>query len=226
MATIKRASVKAIEYGSKLAGKELSKTTTWEQVADIILEGFEWDLLTHTKTQGDNTIVRLYRVSEGDGRDNLIKTWSIPNSEVFYEKDGDWDWAFLYKMLSEFLIKNRKNILTGKPIKEDIKNVSITPEQSIKPSDIQELKAAIKKATGKEKKKLIQEYNRKSLAIQKPGTSSLNQPVMDIQKLREIKNSLYHKVRHMKSKGKDTTELEKQLAEVYQQIEQTKKISQ
>lgn len=67
MATIKKASTKAISYCQGLTSETLGKSTTWEQLSDIIMDGFEISVDTKTPKDGDCTIIRLYKVGVAAG---------------------------------------------------------------------------------------------------------------------------------------------------------------
>lgn len=164
MATIKKASTKAIAYCQGLTTETLGKSTTWEQLSDIIMTGFEISVDTKTPRDGDCTIIRLYKVGVETG-DEIIETWCLPNSEIFFEKEGDWDWALVYKTVVEYLVKNLKKINGGKKPRAKKKLKSQVDTKSLA-KEVSELKARIKKSTGSDKKKLIKEYNEKSLILQ------------------------------------------------------------
>ena len=164
MATIKKASTKAISYCQGLTSETLGKSTTWEQLSDIIMDGFEISVDTKTPKDGDCTIIRLYKVGVAAG-DEVIETWCLPNSEVFLEKDGDWDWALLYKTVVEYLVKNLKKINGGKKPKAKKKPKTPVDTKTLA-KEVSAIKTRIKKSTGSEKKKLIKEYNEKSLMLQ------------------------------------------------------------
>lgn len=182
MSTSKKASVKAVEYCSKLTGKDLPKSTSWEEVADILMEGFEWDIQTRTADQGNCTVVRLYQTVDQKGeRDKLLETWTIPNSEVFYEKDGDWDWPYLYKLVSEYLMANHKRIKSGKPLikkplKMATKTFPVRPSNSVDIKALRALKVSLyhkaryyrlKGETNKELEDRLAEVNRQLEAAKK-----------------------------------------------------------
>ena len=108
--TQKKASVKAQAFCSKLQGKEVAKSTSWADCTDIIFEHFPYcyDMHTNCKSNGDNTIIKLYKGdNDSASKEDLIETFSLPNSEVFFEKEGDWDWDLIYKDVLEAIIKDK-----------------------------------------------------------------------------------------------------------------------
>ena len=112
---------------------------------------------TQCKANMDNTIIKLYK----EDPEVLLETFSLPNSEVFIEKDGDWDWPTVHKLLVEYFIKNWKKLSTGK--KTRTKKVKADTNELMK--RVPELKDLIKTAKGTEKKKLLKEYNEKSALL-------------------------------------------------------------
>ena len=160
MKVAKKASVKAQAFCSKLEGKDVPKSTTWEQCTDIIYKYFEYsyEMGSYCKEHGDNTVISIYKGGETMPAE-LIETFSIPNSEIFYENGGDWDWPHVYKIAVECIMKNWRALQKGakkKPKKRAPVDVAALT------AEVDALRTAIKKATGAEKKKLIKEYNEKS----------------------------------------------------------------
>ena len=224
MKTQKKASVKAQAFCSKLRGKEVAKSTSWGDCTDIIFEHFPYcyDIHTNCKANGDNTIIKLYKGDNDSAtKDDIIETFSLPNSEVFYEKEGDWDWPTIYKLLTEYFIKNWKALTKG--TKKKKKKVEPVNTEALM-NRVMELKAAIAKATGTEKKKLIQEYNEKSVLLDgilekkatevKEAQEARKASEDELLKLRRRKQALSQKIKEWAAKGKDTTEPKKELTQV------------
>lgn len=224
MATIKKASVKAIEYCQQLTTRTLGKSTTWEQCFDIIMDGFECEVDTHCLKSGDNTMIKLYKKDDA----TPINVWSIPNSEVFDEKIGDWDWAYIYKLLVEYLVKNLKKLNKGKALKSKKQKEPVKVDVTTLMTRVTELKGAIKNATGSEKKALIKEYNEKSQILQaelekNAAAAAAKQEAAkaseeELRLLRNKKSALMQRIKEWNAKGKDTTELSAQLSEVTKQL--------
>lgn len=224
MKTQKKASTKAQSFCSKLQGKEVAKSTTWADCTDIIFEHFAYcyDLHTNCKANGDNTIIKLYKGDENTAtKDDLIETFSLPNSEVFIEKEGDWDWPTVYKLLVEYFIKNWKALTKGtKKKKKKAEPVDVDALMA----RVTELKEAIKTASGTEKKKLIKEYNEKSVLLDgiierkateaKAAQEARKATEDELLKLRRRKQALSQKIKEWTTKGKDTTEPRRELTEV------------
>ncbi len=231
--TPKKASTKAIAFCSKLAGKELPKSSSWEALSDIIMSnefgpGFVWDLKTQCKSQGDSTIANLYK--EPGEKEDLVETFSWPNSEAYDEKECDWYWPFLYKQIVEYLMKNWKALTKGKKPKKKAPKVETGKIVNVRDlmREVEILRGAIKDATGKEKKKLIAEYNEKSKLLNEQMEQ--NGKVMDEKKaaaqadiatyesLRKRKQQLYHKVRNLTLKGENASEYATELARVTKEL--------
>lgn len=199
----KRASVKAIAYAEKKAGKTLAKNSNWESIFDILMEGYTYSV--YSKHTGD-TVVKLY---EGDAKDAL-EVFTIPNSEVFF--DNDWDWSYIFKTIIEWMMRKRKGAKKVKLSQKQIKD------------RITELRDIIKDAKGADKRKAIKEYNELSKHVireEKPATTAPQQ--LSIRELRDIRNSLYPKISYAKKRGRDTSELENKLKEIQKQIKNYKK---
>lgn len=225
MKTPKKASVKAQAFCSKLQGKEVAKSTSWADCTDIIFEHFPYcyDMHTNCKSNGDNTIIKLYKGDNDDAsKEDLIETFSLPNSEVFIEKEGDWDWPTVYKLLVEYFMKNWKTLTKGTKKKKTKKAEPIDTDALM--ARVMELKTVIKSATGAEKKKLIKEYNEKSVLLdgileQKAAESKAAQEARkasadELLKLKRRKQTLAQRIKEWTAKEKDTTELKKELVEV------------
>ncbi len=225
MRTPKKASVKAQAFCSKLQGSEVAKSTSWGQCTDIIFENFPfcYDMHTNCKSMGDNTIIKLYKGDENTAtKEDLIETFSLPNSEVFYEKEGDWDWPTVYKLLVEYFMKNWKALTKGTKKKKAKKAEPVDTDALMK--HVTELKAAIKGATGAEKKKLIEEYNEKSVLLDgilekkaaeaKEAQEARKASADELTRLKRRKSALMQKIKEWEAKGKDTTEPRKELGEV------------
>lgn len=161
MKTQKKASTKAQAFCSKLEGLEVPKSTSWEACTDIIARHFDYtyEIYTHCKSQGDNTIITVY---SGQGDEQLEKI-SLPNSEVFFEKEGDWDWPCVYRNVTEYFMKNWKSLQKGTK-KKKTKKAQEDPKEL--EARVTELRKLIRTATGKEKKALVKEYNTKSLQLE------------------------------------------------------------
>lgn len=224
MKTQKKASVKAQAFCSRLQGKEVAKSTTWADCTDIIFEHFPYcyDMHTNCKSNGDNTIIKLYKGDNDEAsKEDLIETFSLPNSEVFIEKEGDWDWPTVYKLLVEYFMKNWKALTKG--TKKKKKKTELVDTNALM-TRVTELKAAIKTATGTEKKKLIKEYNEKSVLLDgilekkateaKEAQEARKASADELLKLRRRKQALSQKIKEWTAKGKDITEPKKELTEV------------
>lgn len=224
MKTQKKASVKAQAFCSKLQGKEVAKSTSWADCTDIIFEYFPYcyDMHTSCKSNGDSTIIKLYKGdSNSASKEDLIETFSLPNSEVFIEKDGDWDWPTVYKLLVEYFMKNWKALTKGTKKKKK-KTEPVNADALM--TRVTELRAAIKSATGTEKKKLIKEYNEKSVLLEgilekkaaetKVAQEARKASVDELLKLKRRKQALTQRIKEWTAKEKDTTELKKELTEV------------
>lgn len=226
MSTPKKASVKAQSFCSKLQGKELPKSTTWAQCTDIIYEHYKYayDMRTQCKVNMDNTIIKLYK----EDPEVLLETFSLPNSEVFIEKEGDWDWPTVHKLLVEYFIKNWKKLSTGK--KTRTKKVKADTNELMK--RVPELKDLIKTAKGTEKKKLLKEYNEKSALLSdlleqqaeeaKRTQEARKASVDELNRLKRRKQALMQRIKEWEKKGKDTTELKAELSEVVKQLAKAK----
>lgn len=223
MKTPKKASVKAQAFASKLTGKEVAKSTTWADITDIINDHFPYvyDMHTNCKSQGDNTVITLYKGDNSATKDDIIETFSLPNSEVFIEKEGDWEWPTVYKFLVEYFMKNWKKLTSGKKTKA--KKLP-PPDVNVLMKRVTELRDLIASAKGNEKKKLIEEFNHKSVmleeimatkaAVAKADQEARKASADELDKLRKRKQALAQRIKEWNAKGKDTTELQKELAQV------------
>lgn len=231
MKTPKKASVKAQAFASKLTGEEVAKSTSWADITDIINDHFPYvyDMHTKCKSQGDNTIIKLYKGDENAGKEDIIETFSLPNSEVFIEKDGDWDWPTVHKLIVEYFMKNWKKLTAGKK-KKSKKQEPVNTQDLMK--RVTELRGLIKEAKGSEKKKLVKEFNEKSVLLDnvleagaakaKEETESRKASIDDLKKLRNRKMNLAQKIKKWDAEGKDTTELAKELAQITRQLAEAK----
>ena len=231
MKTPKKASVKAQAFASKLAGEEVAKSTTWATITDIINDHFPYvyDIHTNCKAQGDNTIIKLYKGDENATKDDIIDTFSLPNSEVFIAREGDWDWPTVHKLLVEYFMKNWKKLTSGKKIKHK-KQEPVNTNELMK--RVAELRDLISKSKGAEKKKLIKEFNEKSVLLDKlleegaakakAETEARKASENELLKLRRRKQALSQRIKEWTSKGKDTSELAKELAQVTKTLAEAK----
>lgn len=231
MKTQKKASSKAQAFCAKISGTDVPKSTTWETCTDIIAQQFEYtyEIYTHCKKFGDNTIISIYKGTD-EHPTELLEKISLPNSEVFFENEGDWDWPCIYKNVTEYFMKNWRALSKGTK-KKKTKKVQVDPKEL--EARVAELRKLIRSATGKEKKALIQEYNVKSVQLEEIRTAAEEQQVaQDAQKqtkdlalaeLKKKKTRLYHKIKSWQSKGKDTAEMERELAEINKQLSKLKK---
>ena len=64
----KKASVKAIEYCSKITGKNLKASSSWAELSEIFLEGYVYDLKTGLET----TKITLFK--EPGEKENLVES--------------------------------------------------------------------------------------------------------------------------------------------------------
>ena len=198
----KRASVKAIAYAEKKAGKTLAKNSNWESIFDILMEGYTYSV--YSKHTGD-TVVKLY---EGDAKDAL-EVFTIPNSEVFF--DNDWDWSYIFKTIIEWMMRKRKGAKKVKLSQKQIKD------------RIVELRDIIKESKGADKRKAIKEYNELSKAVERNEPQPQPQPQPSLQELRDLRRVFYTKISYARKKGRSTVELERQLFEIQKQIKNYKK---
>lgn len=231
MKTPKKASVKAQAFASKLTGSEVAKSTSWADITDIINEHFPYvyDMHTNCKSQGDNTIIKLYKGDESATKDDIIETFSLPNSEVFYEKEGDWDWPTVYKLLVEYFMKNWKQLTSGKKTKAK-KQAPVDVNVLMK--RVTELKGLIKESKGSEKKKLVKEFNEKSVQLDaileanaakaKAETEARKATADELEILRKRKMCLRQKIKNWEAKGKDPVDFRKELAEVCDKLAEAK----
>ena len=232
MKTAQKASVKAQAFASKIAGKEVAKSTTWATISDMINIYFPYvyDIRSNCKSQGDNTVIKIFKGDETATKDDLIETISIPNAEIFIEKEADWDWPGVYKLIVEYFMKNWKKLTSGKKAKKSKKEVAVNVEELM--NRVAELKGLIAGAKGKEKKNLIKEYNEKSVLLdsilEKNAAKASEEAASrkasedELEMLRKRKSQLYHKVRNLEKAGKDATDFKKELAEVTMKLQKAK----
>ena len=225
MSTPKKASVKAIQFCNQY-GATLQASATWETCANRLLDqGFLWEVGTGKE---GTTIVKLYR-EESKGPDSLLETWEIPSAtNVFSPKDGDWDWPFLYRLITEYLVANLKKILahkkpapsknpyalsnpdrihwaTSTPDTRTRKTNQIKVEEGTKKNSIQDLREAIKASQGARKKQLIQEYNKRI----KEAERSYQTANSELQRnLRARKVALYHRARYWEKQGRPESDIQ------------------
>lgn len=147
----KRASVKAIEYCTKLSGKKFKANAGWSELSWIFLEGYEYDVRTGLEA----TKISLYKMP-GE-KEDLLETFIVPNEEVYNKKMCDWDWNYIYRMLFEWISKKRK------PRAKKTKKSS--PESLEK--EVNNLKKLIKESSGTQKRQYIKEYNDKYKKLEK-----------------------------------------------------------
>ena len=231
MKTAKKASIKAQAFASKITGQEVAKSTSWADITDIINEYFPYvyDVHTNCESHGDNTIIKLYKGDENATKEDIIETFSLPNSEVFIEKEGDWDWPTVHKLLVEYFMKNWKKLTSGKK-KKVKKQEPIDANELMK--RVTELRGLIKDSKGSEKKKLVKEYNEKSVILDKilednaakakVEKEERKASEVDLKKLRNRKMNLNQKIKKWDAEGKDTTELKNQLAHLTAQLTEAK----
>ena len=204
----KKASVKAIEYCSKLTGEKLKLNSSWSDLSWIFLEGYIYDVKTGLET----TTISLYK--EPGEKEDILESWNIPNEEVYDKKLCDWDWNYIYKLLFEWISKKRK------PKAKKVKKQSY--DELVK--DVSEIKIKIKNATGKEKKNLIKEYNEKSkelekLQSKKDADNQVKEQIeQDKETLKKKAFNLYQRIRDWQKKGKDASELIKEREEILNKL--------
>lgn len=231
MKTPKKASVKAQAFASKLTGEEVAKSTTWATITDIINDHFPYvyDMCTNCRSRGDNTIIKLYKGDENATKDDIIETFSLPNSEVFIEKEGDWEWPTIHKLLVEYFMKNWRKLTSGKKTKAK-KQAPVNTDELMK--RVVELRGLITKAKGVEKKKLIKEFNEKSVLLEnileagaakaKVEKEARKASADELDQLRKRKQTLSRRIKEWVAKGKDTSELQKELAQVAVKLAEAK----
>ena len=231
MKTPKKASVKAQAFVSKLTGQEVAKSTTWATITDIINDYFPYvyDMCTKCQADGDCTIIKIYKGDETATKDDIIETFSLPNSEVFIPKEGDWDWPTVHKLIVEYFMKNWKKLTSGKKIKRKKQEPVDTKELMAR---VTELKELISKSKGSEKKKLVKEFNEKSVLLDslleegaakaKAETEARKASADELDKLRKRKQALSQRIKEWAAKGKDVTELQKELAQVANKLAEAK----
>lgn len=162
----KKASVKAIEYCTKLSGRKLGASTSWEQCFEIAMEGFLLGVHTLCERDGDETVLTLYK--EPGEKEDVIETFRLPNDDCFDWKLMEHQWNFIWKYVTEWLIKNHKKLAktTKKKRTKKVTPAEIKARLEEAKSQIKELKAAIKTAKGKDKKRAIEDYNRLARMIE------------------------------------------------------------
>ena len=189
-----------------------------------------YDLHTNCKANGDNTVIKLYKGDETATKDDIIEIFSLPNSEVFIEKEGDWEWPTIHKLLVEYFMKNWKKLTSGKKTKSKKKQEPINTNELMK--RVAELQTLIKDSKGKEKKVLVAEFNEKSKLLDsileagaakaKAEQEARKASAEDLDKLRKRKQALSQRIKEWTSKGKDTNELAKELAQVTKELTEAK----
>lgn len=196
----KKASVKVIEYCSKLTGKTFKASSSWAELSEVFLEGYVYDLKTGLET----TKIVLYK--EPGEKENLVESWNIPNDEIFDKKQMDWDWNYIWKMLAEYIMKQRK------PRAKKVKKLSYDELKK----QVSELRDKIKTSKGSEKRKLIQEYNSASKELEKfqekheEQNNKKEQAKQEVANIKKRVHQLYMKIRYEKNRGRDASELEKE----------------
>ncbi len=197
----KRASVKAIAYAEKKSGKVLAKNANWETVFDILMEGYTYSV--YSKHTGDTT-VKLY----DEASDNILETFTIPNSEVFF--NNEWDWSYIFKTIIEWMMKKRKG---SKKIKLSQKQIQ---------KRIIELRDIIKETKGAEKRRAIKEYNELSKVVEHKPAPAPKPKEPTVEELRKLRGKLCMKIAYSRKMGRPTTDMEKQLEEIRAQIKNLK----
>ena len=204
----KKASVKAIEYCSKLAGKQFKLNSSWSDLSWTFLEGYIYDVKTGLET----TKISLYK--EPGEKEDLLESWNIPNEEVYDKKQCDWDWNYIYRLLFEWISKRRK------PKAKKGKKQSYDELVKI----VSEIRVKIKDATGKDKRKLIQEYNERSKELEKLQAAkdkveeAKEQEISDKEALKKRAKQLYMKIRNEKLKGRDVSAYVKEREEILSRL--------
>lgn len=192
----KKASVKAIGYTKTKTGRSLSANATWEQVFEILMEGYQ--LSVYSKIEGD-TVIKIFK--EPAEKEDLIDTITVPNSECFLPDIHDWDWAYIYKAVVEWAMRKRKSP----------KKIKLSPAQI--QARLGELRGIIKSSKGADKRRVIAEFNDLSKMVEdKPEEPKKPaKPVGAKDELRKEANKLYHAIYNGKKAGKDVSELELKL---------------
>ena len=204
----KKASVKAIEYCSKLTGEKLKLNSSWSDLSWVFLEGYIYDVKTGLET----TTISLFK--EPGEKEDLLESWNIPNEEVYDKKQCDWDWNYIYRLLFEWISKQRK------PKAKKIKKVSFEELSN----DVEKLRGKIKESKGTEKRKLIQDYNEKSKELEKMQSKkdaddqAKEQAMRDREALKKKASNLYQRIRGWQKKGKDASELIRERENILKQL--------
>lgn len=102
----KKASAKAIEFIAKLTKKEYPKSTSWEEVFNILTgTEFTLDIGAYCESQGDKTEISIYQ-----NHTNNIWSESFKNPDMWDEKTTEFNWNAIYKTCSEILMKNWRKL--------------------------------------------------------------------------------------------------------------------
>ena len=211
----KKASTKAIEYCSKQSGRKLGLSTSWEHCFEIAMEGFQISVYTLAQAQGDETVIKLFKEQPQDNE--VIETFKFPNEDVYDRKLCDWNWNYIYKYMTEWLMKNLKKLgKSKKTTKQKLNKDEITKQ-------IADLKTLIRNSKGNDKKRAIERYNALSRQLaQCSGPSddentnvqeSRNEVLKELtpEEIKKEKLRLKSHIRYAKKAGKDTTKFEKEL---------------
>lgn len=158
MKTLRKASVKAVAYCSKLSGMARSNFTSWEQCMNLLLDSknMQYGLSTYCKRNGDYTAITLWC------GDKITDTFNVPNSECL-DDEGDWDMNYVSKYITEALMRQKRTSsrkAADKVIKQIKRGKSV--DHKALENSINELREKIRTATGKTKRALIDEFNNKA----------------------------------------------------------------
>ena len=200
----KRASIKAIAYAEKVSSTALAKNANWETVFDTVMDGYEYSVQSQCARTGDNTIIKLYK------DDEVLETFTIPNSEVFDVVTYEWDWSYIFKTIVEWMMSKRRK---PKKIKMSQKQIALR---------IDELRKIIKESKGTEKRKAIKEYNTLSKLVVEEHKPESTPTKPSIDELRKQRSKLCMKISYNKKLGRDVSELEVQLEELRKNIKNYK----
>lgn len=148
----KKASIAAIRFVNDKYGRKLKVNSSWAEVFQIIMVGYYYNV--YTMHEGTTKVQVGIQPGEGLGsKDEIIQEFFIPNSEVFNERDHDWDWNYIYKTIIEWMMKKKKRV---KKVKFNTKQIE---------SRLNELRELIKTSKGSAKRKAVKEYNDLSKAL-------------------------------------------------------------
>ena len=206
----KRASVKAIAYAEKVTSTKLAKNANWETVFDAVMGGYgeyEYSVQTQCHRTGDNTVIKLYK------DDEMLESFTIPNSEIFDDSIHDWDWSYIYKVIVEWLMSKRKKPKKVKMTKKQIKD------------RVDALREIIKNAKGTKKRQAIKEYNTLSKLITpepQPEAQPAQPTQLSLEELRKQRERLCMKLSYNKKLGRNTAEIQRQLDEIRRVIKNYK----